>query len=185
MNEQILEILAAHPDGLTSAQIFDIAKQRRLNRIPDAVALSNAIWVLREKKLAVEIVGGEGRGRLYALTAEGRGLLGDDDVGAVTEAEACNPDVPIYAPEGKLELGNEPGRGNDPETIVNDPAALVDLFSKQVNELLNNKTITTTVRFKAKKLALLDKFLEICMGSYAEGLLAGIKADLNARPDAD
>jgi hypothetical protein len=76
-DEQILRILAAHPDGLTTGKILAIAKSQRGNELPDSNITSQRIYALRETKTPKIESRDTADGRIHKLTAAGRALLAE------------------------------------------------------------------------------------------------------------
>jgi hypothetical protein len=78
-DEQILRILADHPNGLTTGQILAIAKAQRGNELPNSNITSQRIYALRETKLPKIESRDTADGRIHKITAAGRKLL--DELG--------------------------------------------------------------------------------------------------------
>jgi hypothetical protein len=89
-DEQILRILAANPDGLTTGQILAIAKTQRANELPDSNIVSQRIWSLRNTKTPKIESKDTAAGRTHKITAAGRELI--------AELDRNNPTAPPIQP---------------------------------------------------------------------------------------
>jgi hypothetical protein len=78
-DEQILRILSANVDGLTTGQILAIAKTQRGNELPDSNITSQRIYALRETKTPKIESSDTAAGRVHKITAAGRELIAELD----------------------------------------------------------------------------------------------------------
>jgi hypothetical protein len=136
-DEQILRILAANPDGLTTGQILAIAKTQRGNELPDSNITSQRIYSLRGTKLPKLRSIDSPAGRIHKITAHGLDLLNEIDTidnrrAIKPAAEPVAQNTPDNMPVCEISQTDAPAEGPENRTIEPSPLtqAMQEVFKE-------------------------------------------------------
>jgi hypothetical protein len=176
-DEQILRILAANVDGLTTGQILAIAKTQRGNELPDSNITSQRIYSMRETKTPkIESVDSPA-GRIHKITDAGLSQLNEID--AINNRRAVKMTVwPTEEAQTNAEPTTQPG-AHEPVDILAQFDAAVQIIRDNLITALNGNDEPIKIADKCAKIDLLEKLENIqLLEPWAVELLGEIRADL-------
>jgi hypothetical protein len=189
-DEQILRILADHPEGLTTGQLLAIAKTQPGNELPNSNITSQRLYALRAPKNPKIVSIDTATGRIHKITAAGREIIAELDSNNTFAAK----------PDAAEQPNAETPESSDSQLTPHDPdieKALDDLLSDEDrNTLLEFDAAAATIRNGLKKaliakagpvrinnklvkIELLDKLVSMPLENWAVDLLGQIRADLD------
>jgi hypothetical protein len=187
-DEQILRILAANPDGLTTGQILAIAKTQRGNELPDSNITSQRIYSMRETKTPKIKSIDSPAGRIHKITDAGLSQLNEID--AINSRRAVKPE-----PDPAAQTHTQPAPGiahapvDEPQILtgLDDSANILAQFDNAVAIIrenlitaLNGNDEPIKIADKRAKIDLLEKLENIqLLEPWAVELLGEIRADLD------
>jgi transposase len=198
-DEQILRILAANPDGLTTGQILAIAKTQRGNELPDSNITSQRIYALRETKTPKIESSDTAAGRVHKITAAGRELIAELDrnnptatpiqpatakktdempVDLARAADSTQPSFTPHAPDIEQALDTDDNQ-TDPAKPI-DVLQQFDLAVAIIREaLVAAQAEPVKITDKRAKIDLLEKLENIqLLEPWAVDLIGEIRADI-------
>jgi len=167
-DEQILRILEINRDGLTTAEIFNIAKTQRGNELPDANITSQRIYSLRTAKNAKISSHESIAGRIHKITDAGRAALAE--IGRTTPCHATSTADTI------AESAPDP----EPQTdILQQFDQAVDIIRNGLITALSAQVDSVRIAEKSRKLSTLEQLENLpIMSSETAAIIAAIRADL-------
>lgn len=199
--EQILTILAAHPDGLTIHGLFDVAKTMPRNEIKDVAVLSRNLYGLQQPTGKGSVVfQGDGRSRLYVITQAGKDKLVKkgydlDKLGIpkpnttnepVETQGTSNPpiDDPIKQGIDWLDIPEFLRRDAlDQHANINPEGS--PLTRADFLRLLECHVLRYRISDLQRKIALMVTLSDLCMDTDTGRILLAIKADLERMDGGD
>jgi hypothetical protein len=194
-DEQILRILAANPDGLTTGQILAIAKTQRANELPDSNIVSQRIWSLRNTKTPKIESKDTAAGRTHKITAAGRKIV--DELGpnklldlpakpaeaeqSPTFAESAITATP-HAPDVEQSLDSDEKQDDSGDLIdvLQQFDQAVAIIREALIATLNTQAEPIKITDKRAKIDLLEKLENMpLLEPWAAALIGEIRVDLD------
>jgi hypothetical protein len=194
---QVLILLAANPDGLTTDQIFKLLKKANYNGVKDIKAASNVVFSMRAKTLLTssDAVGG----KIHKISEQGKAELeahiskelSPAPVQPQPSAEpekqpepehVDNPNFPVFEIQKTDEEHPEKAPdGDDPQ----EPIDILQQFDNAVEVIrdgliaaLDAQAAPVKITDKPLKIELLDKLVSMPLENRAVELLREIRADI-------
>jgi hypothetical protein len=192
-DEQILRILAANPDGLTTGQILAIAKTQRGNELPDSNITSQRVYSLRETKTPKIVSIETPAGRIHKLTAAGREIVDALDGGnkPATPTQQAAPEQPptahdIEQPTEQTPAADAPIDTDEPLDILAQFDTAVAIIRDGLIAALNAQPEPIRIDDKKIKIELLEKLENMpLLEPWAADLIGEIRVDLDQLEPAE